>query len=372
MGRQTDEFYAEISRSHTAFSFVDVISPDLETIRLRATDGEVSADRTAAVRRSLRVQCVDPTGVITPRNTGEILTPYGTELRAYRGVMYSDGRTEVCPLGVFRLSRSTVTDGVNGTSNITLEAYDRSRTVARDKFVSPYTIDAGTNILTAIQQIIQRTFPDAEYDTVSTSLTTTAPMLFDTGADPWDAVTQLGKSMGCEVYFDVDGRVAIVPPPDINALPAPDFSYIEGWGCTMIDMSRVYSDEPGYNGVVVTGESPGDEKPPVRGEAWDMSPSSPTYRYGPYGEVPTFIQDTAAKTAEDAATIANAQLAQLLGYPSQLSITAAVNPSYEGGDVVAVTRRQSGVDGLYIVDAFNVPLATSGSQRLALRERRAA
>jgi hypothetical protein len=372
MGTMTDEFYDEIRTSHTAFSYVDVIAPDQEAKRLITIEGEVTCDRTAQVRRSLTCRAIDPLGDITPRKTGEILTPYGTELRAYRGVRYSDGRTETCALGVFRLARSVISDKSDGTSDIQLEAYDRSRTIQRDKFVTPYTITAGTNLLTAIKQIVQRTFPDATYDAIGTSLVTTAPMLFDSGGDPWEACSMLAKSMGCEIYFDVEGRVAIVPPHDINALPAADFSYIEGDRCTMLDLGRVFSDEPGYNGIIVTGESPGDEKPPVRGEAWDTSPTSPTYRYGNYGEVPAFITDSTAKTTEDCERIAKSELALTLGSSSQISLTATVNPSYEAGAVVGIKRQRSGVDGLFIVDAFNVPLDISATQRLNLRERRAA
>lgn len=371
MANQTDEFYNEIKgRSHKVVSYVEVIAPDQEARLLQVIDGEVGCDRTAQVRRNLNCRVVDPTGEITPRTTGEILTPYGTELRAYRGVEYSDGREEVCPLGVFRLSRSSITYKADGTSDIQLEAYDRSRTVQRDKFVSPYIVAAGTNLLTGIKEIIKRTFPGAEYDTISTTLVTTGPMLLDTGADPWAACVQIATSMGCEIYFDVYGRVVIAPPPDIRAQPAPDFTYVEDDRCSMIDLSRQFSDEQGYNGVIVTGETPGDEKPPVRGEAWDDSPGSPTYRYGDYGEVPLFITDNTAKTEEDAIKIAKAQLALIIGAPAQLSITAMVNSSYEAGDVVQVKLERSGVDGLYGIDAFNVPLAAATTQRLALRERR--
>lgn len=378
----TDRFYAEIRKSHTAVSYVEVVTPDLETIKLQIIDGAVDADRTAQIRRHITLTCTDPTGRLTPRTTGEILTPYGTEVRAFRGVRYVDGpeagTEELAPLGVFRISMCTITAGVQGTVNIAIEGYDRSRTISRDKFVVPYTVDAGTNVLTAIQQIVQRTFPDAEYDTIDTTLSVTGPMLFDTGNDPWDACTQLATSMGCEIYFDVFGRVVVAPPPDIAALPAPDFTYIEGQGCTMIDMTRVFNDEPGFNGVIVTGESAGDEAPPVRGEAWDENPTSPTYRYGPYGEVPTFITDSVVKTEDDAAALAKSQLAMMLGYTSQLTLSTVVNPSYEGGDAVEVRRDESGVNGMYVIDAFNVPLMTGQTvgggtnyQSLTMRERRA-
>lgn len=376
MATQTDDFYYRIRRSHQVVSYVELVSADQESRLLKVLEGEVSCDRTALVRRGLTCRLVDPTGEITPRETGEILTPYGTELRAYRGIKWKndDGTwsEEICPLGVFRLAKSSITYKADGTSDISVEAYDRSRTVQRDKFLAPYAIEAGTNILTAIQEIIKRTFPGIEYDAITTTLTTTAPMLLDTGSDPWEACTGLAKSMGCEIYFDVTGRLAVVPPPDIAAQPAPDFTYIEGDHCTMIDLARDFNDEQGFNGVVVTGESPGDEKPPVRGEAWDDSPTSPTYRYGDYGEVPMFLTDNTAKTEEDCIKIAKAELALIVGRPASLSITALVNPSYEAGDVVQVKLNRAGVDGLYGLDAFNVPLTGSATQRLALRERRVA
>jgi hypothetical protein len=373
---QTDEFYYRIRRSHEVVSYVELVTPDQEVQLLRVIEGEVAVDRTAQVRRSITCQVVDPTGAVTPRSTGEILTPYGTQLRAYRGIRWkkTDGTwvEEVCPLGVFRLAKSSISYKSDGTSGITLEGYDHARTIQRDRFTAPYVVDASTNVLTAIQEIVKRTFPGVEYDSITTSLTTTSPMLLDTGSDPWDACIALAKSMGCEIYFDVTGRLVVAPPPDIAAQPAPDFTYIEGDRCTLIDLGRDFSDETAFNGVVVTGESPGDELPPVRGEAWDDSPTSPTYRYGDYGEVPTFITDNTAKTEEDCIKIAKAELALVLGRPAALAINALVNPSYEAGDVVQVKLGRAGVDGLYGIDAFNVPLTSTNTQRLTLRERRVA
>lgn len=367
--RMTDRFLAEIRRSHRYTTYVDVISPDNKTVRLPAIDGSVKCDRTATVRRTISVKCVDPDGRFTPRDEHGILTPFGTLIKAYRGVVYDDGTTEVAPLGVFRLSKSSIKDSVGGAPEIDLEGSDFSRTVSRDKFTVPYTVEQDTNILDAIKDIIARTFPDATYDAISTTLTATAPQVFDAGKDPWDAVTTLASSMAAEIYFDVTGNVVVAPPPDINSQPAPDFTYVEGNGCTMLDLSRDFSDENAYNGVIVTGESAGDEKAPVRGEAWDEDPTSPTYRFGPYGEVPQFVTNSVVKTDDDAEAMAKSLLADNLGSPVQLDITATVNPSYEGGDVVQVKRARSAVDGLYTIDAFDVPLSASGSQSLTLRQK---
>lgn len=368
--RGTDRFRAEIKKSHTVYSYIDVISPTLETVRLPATGGEVTCDRTANVRRSCRAVCVDPLGVLAPVDTDSLLTPYGTVLRPYRGVLYDDGTYEVLSLGVFRLSKASVNDSTGGSVDIQLEAYDLSRTVSRDKFISPYVIASGTNLIDAIKAILDRTFPDLDYDSISTTRVTTAPKLYDVGDDPWEAVTDLATSLGCDIYFDVDGWVVIAPPVDIDALPAPDFTYIEGENCSMMDLSRVFTDEPGFNGVVVTGESPGDELPAVRAVAWDEEPTSATYHLGPYGEVPTFVTDQTIKTVEDAQAVADQLLRNQLGFSSGLSITSMVNPGYEAGHVVQVERARSHVTGLYAVDAFNVPLRASDTQNLTLRAKR--
>jgi hypothetical protein len=86
MPRATDRFLEEIRRSHEVYSYVEVKAPNQEVIRLPATDGTVSVDRTAAVRRTCDITCVDPLGTLVPKGQDSPLTPYGTEIRPYRGV----------------------------------------------------------------------------------------------------------------------------------------------------------------------------------------------------------------------------------------------------------------------------------------------
>lgn len=370
MEQATARFLAEIRKSHKVVSYVDVQGPNQDAFRLTATGGVITVDRTASVKRRCTVDCVDTTGTLTPTDARSLLTPYGTEIRSYRGVIYDDGTEEIMPLGVFRIAKVNVKDSVGGSPDIQIEAYDRSRTVSRDKFTSPYTVASGYNVVQAIKDILERTFPDLQYDAVSSPLVTTAPILYDVSDDPWDKASDLATSLGCELFFDARGRVVLAPPTDIDALPEPDFTYIEGSGCTMLDLDSVLTDEPGYNGVVLTGESVGDELPPVRSVVWDAEPTSPTYHLGPYGEVPMFITDSIVKTQSDADAAAAALLAGQLGFSSQLSITATVNPALDAGDVIQALRERSGVDGLYAIDALTIPLDVAGTQDITLRQKR--
>lgn len=375
MPRATTRFLNEVKKSHTVYSYVDVVSPTHEVKRLRVIDGEINVDRTAQYRRAGRIDCIDPTGEFIPDGNLGILTPFGTEIRPYRGVQYSDGTIEVYPLGVFRLASSVFVEsgGGNGAGvRITLTMYDRSRTVSRDRFTTNYIIPAATNIVDAIKLILGRTYDDLIYDSITTTLTTTSPKVYTTNDDPWTAVSDLAKSIGCEIYFDTTGNVVIAPPTDVDSLPSPDFTYIEGQGCTMLSLQAEYRDDPGYNGVVVSGGSTGDELPPVRAESWDMEPTSPTYRYGPYGEVPLAVQDTNVKFQADAQAMADALLKGYIGFAAQLTVSAWVNPALEAGDVVEVERARMNITGLYAVDSFNIPLKKDGTQNLKLRTRRIA
>lgn len=365
-----ERMLSEIRVSHTVVSYIDLTTPTNETFRVRALDGTVSVDGTAAIRRSFSFSCIDPTGELTPTGAGSALTPFGTEVRPYRGVKFDDGTAYAHPLGVFRLASTSVADTSSGGITIQAQAYDLSRTIQRDTFTSPYVVVAGTNIMTAIKSIVERTFPLQEYDAMSTTRVTAATLVYDTGDDPWDAACSFAQSLGCSMFFNVYGILVIAPNESTESTPAPDFTYEEGARCTMIDLQRGFSDDKGHNGVIVTGESPGDELPPVRAEAWDLDPTSPTYRFGPYGEYPLPLTDTNAKTPADAQLVADQTLAAILGSTSSLSITAMVNPALEANKVVSVKRARSHVSGLYVVDAFDIPMLAAGTQSLTLREKR--
>lgn len=374
MQQVTDAFKAEVLKSHTVYSYVDCITPSNGSFRLTATGGNVQVDRTADVRRRLNCSVVDPNGDLTPKTAASILTPYGTELRAYRGVKYTSGvlsgSFEVVPLGVFRLSKATVRDQVGGSPDIQLEAYDLSRTISRAKFEDVYTVATGTNLVQAIKDIVTRTFPDMQFDTTATSMTATSPLVFDANSDPWQAAQTIATSAGMEVFFTATGRCKVAPPVDIDHLPAPAWTYIEGSNCTMLDLSVIFTDDPGFNGVILVGESPDGTAPAVRSVQWDKEPSSPTYYLGPYGKVPMFVTDSTITTQADADNAAIAQLNQILGFSSQLSVTAMVNPALDANDVIQVERTRSGVAGKYAIDGLTIPLDAAGTMPLTLRQKR--
>ena len=339
------------------------------------TGGTVEVDRTASVRRRASITCIDPLGKLTPLSAVSPLAPYGSMMTVYRGVKYTSGRlagtSEVVTLGTFRISTATAVETDTGTPEIAIDAYDLSRTIGRQTFTQPYTITAGTNIVSAIQAIIARAVDDVIYDQYTSTVTTTADQTYDTNDNPWDVINTLAQAIGCEVYFTAQNHVKIAPPIDVDHLPDPVFSFVEGPGCTMLELDVDYTDDPGYNGVVVIGQSTGDATtPPVRSVQWDTNPSSPTYYLGPYGQVPQVVTLNNVTTQADADAAAKAQLNLVLGFLNQLSVSATVNPALDADDVVMVQSAKSGVNSSYAIDAISIPLDVGSAMGMTLRQKR--
>lgn len=361
--RASARFLAEIRKSHTLFEYVDIVNNAHQTKRLHVTMGNVNADRTSQFRRSVSLVCIDPDGTFIPNGPGGDLTPYGTHILPYSGVMYSDGTTEVYPLGVFRLSDCTVDESnpLQGAgTTLTLEGYDASRTISRDKFINAYTIAQGTLVTSALQYLVRRTLPNATFDMITHGMTVPYQLTYAVGDDPWQACTDLAQSIGCETYFDVAGNCVIAPPADVTALGSPDFDYIEGQGCTMTDLAASYSDS-GYNGVIVVGASTGTAGAAVQGAAWDMDPASPTYRYGPYGQVPEIVQDQNITTVADANNSAASILNGQLGFLTQADVTCWTNPAIDVNDVIQVERSVTKTTGRFVVDSLTIPMGSSNT-----------
>jgi hypothetical protein len=336
--------YADlIGSSHTVVTKADlmldgaVIYPDLPV-----TGGQVTVDRTAQVLRVASLSLVDVYGDLVPDSPFQSLTPYGTEVKLYRGLQLLDGSSELIPLGVFRLSQSAIKDSSGAL--IDLSASDRSRTISRTKFTGTYAIRAGTNVSDAAASLVQNRLPGVPMNITGTAHVTPA-LSYDAQADPWsDAIQALATSIGFDAYFDVEG---------------------------VTEIDTTYDDDPGYNGVIITAESTSNSTP-AYGEAWDLNPESPTYFLGRYGRVPRFETSKTVTTNDQAQAMAAGLLLRELGVTVQREITMVPNPALEPADVVHLSRAASKVDENVVLDYFTIPLTVQGMMTCRTRAQSAA
>lgn len=348
--------------------------------RLRVTAGEVTMDRSARYRRSIDLTMADPKREYLPTSAASLFHPLsGNEIRAYRGIQFPDGAIESYSQGVFGLADVSVFDSVDGYE-MRIGGLDRSDRCARSTIVRPYTIAANTNTVTAIQGLIAYALGFTPQWVASVTTYTTNFTVYDVGTDPWEAAAKLAESIGFEVFFNVDGACVIRPQPD-PAAGAPSFTY-KASEAVINKLGRSLSADQSYNGVLAYGQSPYNSTPAF-GEAWDSNPASPTYSgYNPatkvfvaasrFGRRPKILEaNPNIRTSVQAQAAAQAELIRLSGIVEVLEFDAFVNAAHEESDVISVQRPELGVNSLYVLDRFNIPLTVDGGMSARTRERRA-
>jgi hypothetical protein len=330
--------------------------------------GSVDVDRGAHIRRTCSVSLAGTDRRVIPIKARDLFSVVsGHELRLSRGIEFADGQQQLWTLGVFGLSAAPTTDNPDALE-VRLSGSDRSRRVIRNRFTAPYIVADGSNAVTAAQALIRDRLPGVQFRSANTAYTT-PQLIFDEQSDPWQAAQDILSGAGMEVFFDIDGYCVIQAEPDPNdpTLRA-SFTYAEGSEATILGLTRDTDNEQIYNGVIVTGESTTNSAP-VRGEAWDDNPASPTYYLGTYGKVPLFYRSEFIKTTQQAAAAAKARLRKVMGATELISFTGIVNSAHREGEIIRIERARSGVSGLFMLDGFGIPLRGTDGMTVKTRKR---
>lgn len=79
-------FQTQVKQSHIAVVKVDIVQNGAVVLTLNVHGGQVDADRSAAQLRRFTADVSDPDGTLTPAGVRDVLAPFGTLARVYRGV----------------------------------------------------------------------------------------------------------------------------------------------------------------------------------------------------------------------------------------------------------------------------------------------
>lgn len=308
----------------------------------------ISIDAGGDVRRTLNAVIADPDGTYAPNEAGDALAPFGSELVVNVGFRYADGTVEVLPQGVFRIEEVEPTsDGA-----IRIAGVDRSAIIAAAKFETPYTIAAGTNVVTAAQTLIASRLSGLAFVTDVTT-TTVGPLVFqegDAGGDPWRVVRDLLAGVGMEVFFQPDGSVRIRNVPNPATTPS-SWDYAPGATSLQIGSSNRLATRDARNVVVVTGES-SQATTPARATAEVTDLANPLHPANIGSRRPMFVQRTDLTTNAQCQTVANAILLDVAGGSEVLSFTAAPHPAHDAGDVVHISNTELHVDTFAVLQSW--------------------
>lgn len=354
----SEEFRRAVrSPSQRVVSRAAVMLDGVELADMLIESGSVSCDARRAVLRSVELT------VAPDDRVWEMLKTFGAEIQVWRGLKLANTE-ELVSLGVFVVDSDILR---NSKGVITVSGGDRSRRIARNRLVDPYQIAAGVDVGTALATFAANRYPGVQVGFTTLGRVSSASVVFQGGSesDPWKDAKEYAAAHGYDLYFDGGGVLQMRPTPDPATTPA-SATYYPGEMSLVLTHSEMAAMGDVYNGVVASGEGSGVADA-VKAEAWDDDPLSPTYRFGPLGQIPFFYSSPLLTTYADCLNAARTRLASLRGRAEGISWSLIVDPTRQAQDVIefrdAVTKR-------YVLDEVRIPLRVSDSMTASARETR--
>lgn len=321
-----------------------------------------------AVRREAHFTISDQDGRLTPRQSSDLLTPKGTEMRISRGLwVKNDAGTygyEYVPMGVFGVVEPEVRSHSDGVV-LEVKGFDRVDRLRALHFENPWVIEDGTPIHEAISDIITSRMPGISIR-VTPSPYFTPEIVFDRLSSPWDAIKDLCESAAYICYFDQLGQAVVEPITEVDS----GVEYTIGERSVLMNVSRKFlPTESVYSGVIVRGQHP--DYTPIRAELWDEDPASATYSLGPFGRRPYGVWSDVIVNEVQAAAVAAERLPRVSLMKQEVEITTRGHPGHEIYDVISVVDPRSSTDGRYRVVSGTIPLVNQQGEHTRLRCREA-
>ena len=348
------------SVSFRVISAIAVLNPDgsvLDYLTQIMAGGTVAVDATAENIRTCSFSCLDPAGILTPVDpSGGQLYPDGTEIKIFAGYL-ADGQATLYPQGVFGVTEVDVVSSVSAPGPVlNVTGSDRSMRISRNLFANAYSIPNGTSVTQAVLDILSQQAPWCTAVSIVGNTAVVAAQAYQPGDDPWQAIQEVCASAGLLAFFDREGVLRVIDDPSVNPTK-PTALFIDGGASTANSVTRVTSNSPGYNGVIVTGQSLANASTVISGSAFDSDPNSPTYYLGAYGKVPAPpVQASTVSTNAAAAAMAHALLPQVLGMTRQVVVDAVPCYWLDAYDLIFVVNDATQTREVGILEQATIPL----------------
>jgi hypothetical protein len=321
---------------------------------LEPTSGRFTQDARRAGRWDGNLAFTGNDMIDLARRPSSLLSPFGTRVDVELGLEMLDGTISSVPYGSYEISSSRIqVDAGQRVVNVGLT--DRSSQVERYRFETTFTVAAGTDLATMVNQVVtNRIGLNPFVSATGTTLGAARVFGLDTNSGPWEEILDVLAGFSRTAWYDRVGDIRI--------------------GATTVDAGSAYPldsltslsadfDTLPPNVVVVRGEPEG--KPPVFAVAMDTDPGSPTFAGAspggsPYGRVTLYYSSPLLTTNPQAQSAANTILANNLGAGATSTLTRPFDPTVDAGDVVSFEA------STYAVDAVSLDLA--GETSLQVRE----
>jgi hypothetical protein len=319
-------------------------------------DGSVRASLGSRVTRTLSLTVP---GWLYPWAADDLLNPYGTELRAFKGLRYGNDTPDEFPCFVGTIEK--MRPAQNGVCKV--EAADTALRVSGAGFVVPLPSNVGASVLDEFERLVRDAHPLAEFGEHD-AITTLVPQLSyddDRGA----ALDSLAKAASANWYTLADGRFVMRWLPWTSPAVAAPIVLMDGLGGTVIEAYPERSTDGIYNQVTVTSDRP-DGGDPLYATAVDNDPTSPTWVSGPFGRRSIQVRVTGATEQGQLLGLAKDLVQRSRTLTSSWQVTIKPDASIELGDTLDITYQ--GHRTLQYVASFSIPLGPQGSMSLECRD----
>lgn len=342
---------------HMATARAELFYGNVKVGDLPIVSGSVRADRGSSVRRTLDME-VDPR--LAPSEVTSKLTPYGSRVKAYRGIRMPDNT--VYEFGVFE---GRVESVEFGQSSVSIRGSDRGADIVDARFEIPYSSTLNIKVTDQMTAIIVDAIPGAivNVDPACPTGIITTPATWD--RERAEALDNLAQTIACDWWARPDGTIRIGPTPANVTTTDPEWIVDSGDLGVVITRTTSLDRASVYNAMVVNGEPP-DGGVPAYGVARDTDPNSPTFYGGPFGKVPKFFSSQFLTTDAQAQAVANGMLVDGLSGNQSVNVDCIPNPDLMVGSVVLVSTGDGDFDGLYYINSFSLPLDPESSMSMVL------
>lgn len=334
---------------------VDVVRGNNTLGSLLFKSGTVTQDATGETFRTVSLEVEDVA------DAWSLLNSPGNELVIRNGVVYADGTTELVDQGVYFIDSDLTRNTGSGT--ISVNAADRSRKIARAKWLKPWQLAKDTNIITALQTVLVTAWPGIEdingalnLGTSDKVLTTNITFAAGESSNPWLDAVEIAKAYSLRLYVDAQGRFC-------TSLFDTSNTSVWSFGGSTSPLETSKTDKASmsevYNTVVVTAEG-ADVSTPITVVAQDVDALSPTNVNGLFGIAPKYITSSLITTEEAAIELGQTELVKCKGLSRSLDWEQLSHPAIEAGDCVEWTTI-TGYENIPVTSDFDVDVILESS-----------
>lgn len=319
-------------------------------------NGAVRATLASRVTRTMDLTVPES---LYPWGTSDLLNPYGTELRAFKGVRYGNGSPDEFPVFVGTIEEASPPQ----LGQCRLKASDTALRVAAAGFRSPQAAQVGDRVLDEFERVVLDANPRATFGTHS-AITALVPQLtYD--SDRGQALDSLAGGASANWYTLPDGRYVMRLVPWTAPLTTAPLPLFDGPGGTLLDAYPLRSASGIYNQVTVLSDRT-DGGPALYATASDVDLASPTRIDGPFGVRSKQVRVTGAANQGQLSALARVELARSQALTASWSLTCVPDASIELGDPLGVLFR--GRDATQFAASFTMPLRPDASMQIQGRD----